>query len=256
MTYFTQLSDWEFDLLNIYNYKKNYGSLRHAFSFISSHHNVLEGDILEAGVYQGRTTLSLAIMLSDMKSQKHIYGYDTFNGFPPVMTREDEFKQFEYMLAAGCISQDHYNAVLRYWELKRLMSPSLKLDASSISTSADFSSVDIDNIYTKINFLGINNITLEAGDFAITMNQAASDERKYMCVIMDCDLYASYKQVFKYAWPRVVRGGMIYLDEYYSLKFPGARTASLEFIEINKDADLRQLPSHDDEFERWCIFKS
>ena len=43
--------------------------------------------------------------------------------------------------------------------------------------------------------------------------------KKVMAVLMDCDLYDSYMDTFNFVWSRLNNGGMIYLDEYYSLKF-------------------------------------
>ena len=48
--------------------------------------------------------------------------------------------------------------------------------------------------------------------------------------------------------------GMIYLDEYYSLKFPGARIACNEFCKIN-DVKPKLLKRDEDGFERYAIFK-
>ena len=37
-----------------------------------------------------------------------------------------------------------------------------------------------------------------------------------MCSLIDCDLYESYKYALPTAWENTIKGGMIYLDEYYS----------------------------------------
>ena len=43
-----------------------------------------------------------------------------------------------------------------------------------------------------------------------------------------------YELALNYIWPSLTKKGIIYLDEYYSLKFPGARIASNEFFKENK----------------------
>ena len=57
------------------------------------------------------------------------------------------------------------------------------------------------------------------------------------CVLLDFDLYKAYSDVLPVVWPLLRDGGAIYLDEYFSYKFPGARIAVDEFLlSHNKDA--------------------
>lgn len=80
-------------------------------------------------------------------------------------------------------------------------------------------------------------------------------QKKIMCALMDCDLYQSYITSFNFIWPRLINGGLIYLDEYYSLKFPGARIATNEFIESHGEAALERFSTDNSEFERWGMWK-
>jgi len=49
-------------------------------------------------------------------------------------------------------------------------------------------------------------------------------------------------------------GGLIYLDEYFSLKFPGPRLAVNQFLAAEPRALLERLEDWLD-FERWIIRK-
>ena len=71
---------------------------------------------------------------------------------------------------------------------------------------------------------------------------------------MDCDLYQSYIETYNFIWPRLEEGAMIYLDVYYSLKFPGARRATNEFVH-GKAARLEMSPRSPGDFERWHLIK-
>jgi hypothetical protein len=51
-------------------------------------------------------------------------------------------------------------------------------------------------------------------------------------------------------------GGIVYLDEYFSLKFPGPRVAVNQFIETVDDAELVCIESPVLEFERWILRKT
>ena len=77
-----------------------------------------------------------------------------------------------------------------------------------------------------------------------------------MCCLIDCDLYESYKYALPVAWDCTLKKGMIYLDEYYSLKFPGAKIATDEFI---KDKELKvqqKITNFDPDFKRSFIIKN
>jgi len=75
-----------------------------------------------------------------------------------------------------------------------------------------------------------------------------------MAVFVDCDLYPSYKATLNFVWERLSPGGLIFLDEFYSLKFPGARLATMEFLK-NKKASLKMAKKKRGDFERWYIIK-
>ena len=47
-----------------------------------------------------------------------------------------------------------------------------------------------------------------------------------------------YKITLQIFWPRLSINGRLFLDEYYSLKFPGARITVNNFIKKTKNALL------------------
>ena len=61
--------DWEFNVLETYDYRKP-GPLDLYFNFIRTQALILEGDIVEAGVYRGRTILATALLLKEIGSDK------------------------------------------------------------------------------------------------------------------------------------------------------------------------------------------
>ena len=73
-------------------------------------------------------------------------------------------------------------------------------------------------------------------------------------VLIDCDLYQSHLDVLNFVWPKLNRGGYIYFDEYYSLKFAGARIAIDEFFKNKKEKPKKEI-NYNSEFERWGITK-
>ena len=74
-------------------------------------------------------------------------------------------------------------------------------------------------------------------------------------VLFDCDLYSSYKIGLNSMWPNLVKGGWFYFDEYYSLKFPGARVAIDEFFQDKQDQIEWFHKKRNRDFERHWIIK-
>lgn len=244
--------EWEYNVLGVADHR-NAGALRFYFDFVRSSHSLLEGDIVETGVYQGNSLLGMALMLKELGSSKKVYGYDSFSGFPPVYDDKDNFERFDDLLAEGRITEEHYQDVKKNLEWRNQLSGS-QVNPASISGSGDFSLTSRELVVKKIDMLGLDNVVLVDGPFNEIMVDA-NGPQKIMCALMDCDLYQSYVTTFGFVWPRLVEGGLIYLDEYYSLKFPGARIATNEFVESHDDAELESFPSDTGEFERWGMRK-
>ena len=74
-------NNWEFNVLQIYNYK-NLGKLEGYFKFISDNFDILDGDICEIGVFRGYSLIATAMLLKELGSDKKVWGFDSFSGFP------------------------------------------------------------------------------------------------------------------------------------------------------------------------------
>ena len=244
--------DWEFNVLGIYNYRKP-GPLSHYFDYIVEHHDHIDGDICEAGVFKGRSLLATGLLLKELGSSKQVYGYDTFQGFPPIYHGNDDVTKFDYLLKEGKISKEHYakvkkNQSFRSIDVKTGLSP------ENISLSGDFSNVRIEDIQHKIEFLDVDNVHLVPGPFSTTMTDTRAYPKEIMAALLDCDLYMSYKIALPFIWKQLSIGGYVFLDEYYSLKFPGARFATDEFFENRIDKPHKHKLEMGD-FERWYVRK-
>lgn len=246
--------EWEFNVAGIYNYKRK-GYLDAYFSYVKENHEKIDGDIIEAGVWRGASLLGMAAMLKELGSSKKVFGYDTFKGFPPVYHFTDKIEHFEVMAEKGEISKEHLAKVKHNVSMRSLSLNinSAKVDAENISLSADFSDNNKDLILRKCDFFGLDNVVLVEGAFSDTMIQENMN-MKIMAGMLDCDLYHSYHTCFNFIWPQLSDKGIIYLDEYYSLKFPGAKAATDEFFN-NKDSKPQKHPELLGDFERWFVKK-
>ena len=247
--------DYEFNMLGIYNYKKK-GKLYRFINHIRDNEGILEGDIVEAGVYRGAQTIALALLLKELRSTKKIYAYDSFKGFPPVYHSYDDHSYFDILFEQGLIDEEHFMHVMKYRRYKEAFGGTNDYKkAATISCSGDFSDNNLQLLKKKIEMLSLDNIVIMKGDFNSTMHSRASPER-VMAAILDCDLYWSYWTALNFLSTRLVNRSLVYLDEYYSLKFPGARIATNEFIDRHKGSlQLEMDIPVETEFERWYIRK-
>lgn len=246
--------NWQYDVLNVYNYNQ-FGNLKHYFDFIKKNHKKISGDLIEAGVFNGRSLLATALLLKELGSKKKVYGFDSWKGFPKhFYTPQDNFKNWKKLFKKKKITKKHYNSVLQNLKFRSLIlnKDIKKLNPQNISSSSNFSGANYEMLKKKINFLKLDNVVLIKGNFNLTMK--GTFPRKIFSVLIDVDLYKSYKTVFNFVWNKIQKKGIIYLDEYYSLKFPGARIATNEICnQFNlKIEKFKQIKG---DFERWYIKK-
>jgi hypothetical protein len=244
--------EWEFNDLQICNYKIP-GKLKGYFDFITQNHNHLEGDICEVGVYRGFSILATGLLLKDLGSDKKVYGFDSFAGFPSYH-ENDSLTKFEDLYASKAISEEHFEDYKLNILHKKFISGK-QINPSTISSSLDFSETSLELLKSKIDYLGLDNIVLVDGDYKDTMRDKSLAGVNFMSALIDCDLYESHKFSLPFVWDRMVLNGYIYLDEYYSLKFPGARIATNEFFLDKKDKP-QMYPRNLMDFERWFVLKN
>jgi hypothetical protein len=245
--------DWEFNVLDIYNYRKP-GQYKVIFDFVKKNHDLIPGDILEAGVFRGKSLIAMGMFLKEIGSNKRVFGFDSFSGFPPTSNENDDLTAFENLYRKGEIAKEHFEAVQRNIDWRKLISRK-NIDTQTISSSGDFSGTSLNFVKRKIELVGLDNIVLIDGLFSESMRDECIKPDKLMAVLMDCDLYESYKQTFRFVWPKLSPGGLIFLDEYYSLKFPGARIATNEFLGSHQ-AKLTMATLIEGDFERWFLTKA
>lgn len=139
------MEDWEFNVLGIYNYRKP-GPFSHYFDHIIENHRFIPGDICEAGVFRGSSLLAAAMLLRELNSDKIVWGYDTFSGFPHYHPNDD-IEVFKGLRAGGRISDAHYQKVLLSQEYRGLSVE--KVDVSTVSSSGNFSNTSLPLLQKK-----------------------------------------------------------------------------------------------------------
>lgn len=200
--------------------------------------NDIEGVYAECGVFQGNTIFSVGSFINRMSLDRDILGFDTFDGFPDMkIDYRDRPQFFEELYKNNEITKDHYDKAAQrtnnFTDEKHL-DKEYFLDVKKVFDIAD----------------AFANIRLIKGDFRDTLEAV---NEKIAILFLDCDLYGSYLVCLDYLFPKVVSNGVIIFDEYYSLKYPGARLAANEYLQ-NKSGALEKYVT-DEGFERWCFVK-
>ena len=240
------LENWEFGAAGIAN--PEVSTLKRYFELIQTT-NAVQGDIAEFGVSRGSSIITTGFLSSEM-NQKTIYGFDTFSGFPSY-SEFDNFEMFNNLYENNAITKDHFDRAMK--NKGYVLARGANTEPGNISTSKDFSSTSLEIVQSKIHFFALQDkIKLVVGDFTKNLSEKVA-KITFSLVLIDSDLYESYEKILPIVWNQLAPGGYIYLDEYYSLKFPGPRIAVDNFVE-NQKSILVRLPDWMD-FERWALHK-
>jgi len=158
----------------------------------------VDGDVVECGIGRGNSLFALAVLVSVLDKERHIYGFDSFQGLPEP-SEEDHADGSSPLLKSGsfAFSRDYVIQLL---------------------SRSGISSQFIDN-----------RITLVEGYFSESL--VRYDGSKIALLYLDVDLYQSYKETLEYFYPKVSQGGVITFDEYRDPLWLGATRAIDEFFE-------------------------
>jgi hypothetical protein len=245
---FLGLERWEYGVLDIHH--PEFCTLREYFQLIPKLEDI-PGGIVELGVARGRSLITTGLILENLGSSKFVMGLDSFQGFPRY-SPEDDFSNFEKLRISGNISEKHFLRVVR--NSAHVKARGGNVHPSKISSSQDFSNTSINYVQSRIDYLGLNKrVRLQVGDFTLNIEELIKGQTLSL-VLLDSDLFQSYAATLPTLWKQLSPGGCIYLDEYYSLKFPGPRIAVDKFMSVITDGDLLMLEPWMD-FERWVMVK-
>ena len=265
-------SEFFYNALEIQNSSKfGQSAFRFWFNDFRENLNSREGDIYEFGVYRGSSLISIALLAKRLGSKKHFWGFDSFCGFPGF-SPQDELKNFTLENGFSNEIINNHKLLLKlkssYTQIrikdnnlfKKIISyvddKDLKESLKKLGKSGLFEDASYDGLMKKIQLLELDNITLIKGNFSETVDSHFyKNSKKVFSANIDCDLYEGYKITLPPLFNNLVNGGYIHLDEYYSLKYPGPKIATDEFLSKNPNAVLKQNKTRCNEFKRHYITK-
>ncbi|MDP6085961.1 MAG: TylF/MycF/NovP-related O-methyltransferase [Nitrospinota bacterium] len=165
------------------------------------------GAIIECGVFKG-ASLSRFVMLRDMLGHTHskkIIAFDAFGEFPETAYADDQKFRKKFIEEAGeeGIGRDQMMEVLTRKGLDRHMD-------------------------------------LVEGDITKTVPEYLDRHPalKISLLNLDTDVYESSSAVLEYLYPRLLKGGVLILDDYGT--FPGETAAADEYFK-DKNVEIRKF---------------
>lgn len=166
------------------------------------------GEIIECGIFKGPSFIRFAMFRSlfgNIYSKKMI-GFDVFGAFPETKFEQD----------------------------KKLRDEGIK--------KAGLESIGEDQLMEVLKLKGIEkNIELVKGDICETVPKYVKDhpELKISLLNLDTDIYEPAVVILKQLWPRIVRGGILILDDYGV--FPGENKAVDDYFK-DKNIKIHKFP--------------
>lgn len=168
----------------------------------------IPGAIVECGVFKGASFVRFATFreLFENPYSKKIIGFDTFEEFPETGFEDDKAFRSRCVDAAGeeCISTNQLIDVLKHKKTE-------------------------------------DNIELVEGDITKTIPEYISShpELKISMLNLDVDIYEPSVTVMRYLYPKIVKGGVLILDDYGT--FPGETKAVDDYFQ-DKNVKIHKFP--------------
>ena len=154
----------------------------------------LEGSVAEGGVYAGE----FSAVINEAFPQKRLHLFDTFEGFD---------KRDILVERANNFSSDMYKEGF------------LTIDGFSV-----------DKLLKRMPYP--QNVVVHKGYFPdTTYGDKDLEKEDFVFVNLDFDLYQPTKAGLEFFWPKLVKGGIILIHDYFSENYLGPRQAVKEFSE-------------------------
>ena len=151
--------------------------------------NKIAGDIVECGVWKGGSIMAIAKTLLALKSyDKELYLFDTFEGMP----RPTEFD----------ISYNDKLAIKHFEERK--------ID----NNNSDWSRIELDEVKNNVFSTGYNNEKFHFIKGKVEDTIPEFSPETISILRLDTDWYESTRHELIHLFPRLVKGGVIIIDDY------------------------------------------
>jgi O-methyltransferase len=176
--------------------------------------NGLPGDFVECGVWRGGSVMLMAATLLKLgDTTRKLWLYDTFEGM--TAPTADDVQAMSGRTAAEILREHQRSADGPFWGI----APRDVVEGNLRRTNYPF-----------------ERFHLIAGDVTATLPQSAPEQ--IALLRLDTDWYTSTRHELEHLYPRLVRGGVLIIDDYGYWR--GARKATDEFVATLEPRPLLQ----------------
>jgi len=198
--------------------KENYGNLVSLFTTFECINYIVKknllGDIIESGVANGRQVcLILETLKYYNKKNFNVYLYDTFQGM--VEPGKYDYKTWE---------KDNSESIKKY---------NKSLNENKVSSWQNYSLEEVKKNISLTEYPE-NKINYVIGDVTLTIPKNKHETISFLR--LDTDFYESTKVELDYLFSKVIKGGVIILDDYGA--FTGVKKATDEFFDSHNLSPL------------------
>ncbi|MDB9738830.1 TylF/MycF family methyltransferase [Candidatus Pelagibacter sp.] len=190
----------------------NKWSLLQSLKYI--HHNKVEGDIVETGVYKGANLIIINNFINEHYLNKKIFAYDTYEGqSSPTAIDEDITGK---------------SMIKKFSEYK-------KNDQVPVYCSIDKVKENI----LKLNKFDLSKIFFIKGKVEETLKIQNNLPSKISLLRLDTDFHDSIHVSLEILYPKLVSGGVLIIDDYGHFK--GAKVAVDNYFKNKKDIWMHRV---------------
>ena len=178
--------------------------------------NNLEGDFVECGVWKGGNLILFKKMIEKLKlKNKKIYGFDTFEGMSEPTDDDSDADGF-----LGGFKAEYY---------MRTQKKDINID-----NIHGYAPIEMVKLNLKNNTSDINDLFLVKGKVEDTLKIPSNIPEKISILRLDTDWYESTKIELEVLYPRLVKNGVLIIDDYG--EWSGSRKATNEYFKDKKVA--------------------
>ncbi|MCP5469308.1 MAG: class I SAM-dependent methyltransferase [Chlamydiales bacterium] len=158
----------------------------------------IPGDFIECGVYFGACSHLLGLLLDRHKSDKTLWGFDSFEGLSKPNDNDLDVRTGKQFFHHHALNEPTYESV------KELLS--------------------------------VHTCPIELVKGWIPHTFDIIKDKTFSFVYIDVDLYQPVKDCLEFLYPRLEKGGIMIIDDYGFPMTPGARKAANEFFADKKES--------------------
>ncbi len=175
-------------------------SLLSSINYISRHG--IQGDFVECGVWKGGNLILFSKLIDKLKLKKNIFGFDTFTGMPKP-------GKFDFKYSTGQHASKYYN----------------------IKKKSNWNEISLGEVKNNLIYENsISSIKLIKGKVENTLRDINNLPKKISILRLDTDFYSSSKVELEVLYPKLVKNGILFLDDYGSMS--GQRKAVDEYFKV------------------------